>query len=67
MLAYIYLTWWGTPTVQLSAEEQPHVEQSIRASNPIAAGFAMANATKTVKKVRESFIMVELDGVIVMN
>jgi len=48
-------------TVQVSPDEQPHVEQSIRASkSPTAAGLAMANAARRVISVIENFILTQV-------
>lgn len=55
-------------TVQDSADEQPHVEQSTRASkSPTAAGLAMANAASRVRSVIETFMLTQLIKLIVLG
>lgn len=49
-------------TVQDSADEQPQVEQSTRASkSPTLAGLAMANPARRVIKATEIFILTEIE------
>jgi hypothetical protein len=51
----------GQLTVQDSADEQPHFEQSIRASrSPTFVGFAMAKPARRVRRGMENFIMIEI-------
>lgn len=52
------LEWREILTVHDSADEQPHVEQSTRASSSTGvAGLAATNPARMVKSVMENFIL----------